>query len=420
MSLSSRRKGHARLWRRWGTKAARTSYRVKCACGKTLTGERSDTGQVLDCSQCGQPVYVLPQSAWPRVADVPIPPPSTRRSLRSMRASGRAWQTRKSRAWLLPVWAGAVAVAVAFVVILVASRFLFGLSRDDRLRDARSYVEQSIRAAQRGEFPVALGLLDDACNAFQPHSKEPGVAGELQGADRVRRQVRLLAALAPLTLEEILTTAEQQPMADWLGGGEAGHVGKAVVFDGLLTLGPPDKAAPEFDYRLLKHGTPAHLDFSGLPKLAEVLSAYQADRWVFALRIASLRMQVEPQFPQGRWVVRFQAQSLQWITEAPLLGFWSIPHDPGSSDVFGRQHGIPVRLRDGVLQEFRKPLPGDSAATVKRLLGPPERIARQIVAGKHRAQWVYPQRGNTRVTLEQRFGHVAAVVAPVVLPERPL
>lgn len=53
-------------------------YRIRCACGETLEGDRSPAHQVVTCNGCQSPLFVLPASVYPRPATPPRRKPARR------------------------------------------------------------------------------------------------------------------------------------------------------------------------------------------------------------------------------------------------------------------------------------------------------------------------------------------------------
>src|SRR5579884_2866951 len=91
------------------------SYEVVCACGQVARGQRQARHQVIRCSACQRPVFILPASPLPRWSSPDGPAGNGTPAPAAARPA-------PGRFWVRPLLAGLVTLAVVAAVLAVVLR----------------------------------------------------------------------------------------------------------------------------------------------------------------------------------------------------------------------------------------------------------------------------------------------------------
>jgi hypothetical protein len=303
-------------------------YAIDCRCGAILRGRRLAESQILPCTACGQPIFVLPFS--------PLPP-----ELLGSLANGTTPEfaalkpSAPLRFWIGPAVGAILALAVVSAVVAsIVSKYRTGPVGEFRLssRAAGEQWKQRVDAAQaaigEGAYRIAnneLGSAEALLNQF------PDVADReaLRGFRRTRRQVAVLADLLPESVEEIMRHALGQSDPEWQAVFRDRYAGRSVILDTRVFRDHSGQF--HVDYRLDVAGLSGSWDLQGL-KLLERLPLQQPQRLFFAMRLADVS-----RVSRNGWAVRPQPDSGVLLTDESLLSGLSIAVDPELRQVLHRQ-----------------------------------------------------------------------------------
>lgn len=312
-----------RKW--WKNGAARplVPFEVACVCGQLARGQRAPRHQVVRCSSCGQPVFVLPYS--------PLSP------LAAARQGTAAPAVAESApfSWRTPVLAGLVTLAV------VVGLFTYFLPRlltptgpavptEDTAAQIRTHIRAGMEELGAGNFQVARQKFEagQALRQQHPGALSPRESRELNHLDR---QAGLLADGSADSLQEILRQAVVQEAREWqILFGKRYH-GKAIVFDGWVRRDVAGQVQL-LDYHVFVNNEAVRLEWKEL-QLLHYLPLHEPQRLLFGARLASARRE-----DRAEWVIRFLPESGVLITDpgaaaAACLGRW----DASLEEVLQRQ-----------------------------------------------------------------------------------
>jgi hypothetical protein len=372
------------------------AYAVTCQCGEVRRGKRQQRSQLITCGRCGSRLFVLPASPWPtteaelvrlsslRIAAVPAPGQSSARARRS------------------PWWWPALAALTALLVVAAGIAWLMRGHRPHRQEAVAERVRDQLRIARAAldvnDIPAATAALNAARAA-----KLSGATREAIELATLSRQMRVLVDLLEPSLEELFVESRSIATDVWNKQFGERHAGRALVFDARVMQLDKSTQGIQLDYRLEAAGTRARISLSDLADADTVFGSRIGRRTLFAVRLASFRLEADAEHSQGLVVVRFQPNSLLLITDhqvASCLGFTL----DGELKSLLDQQSVAFRSVEPPLK------PGDSAGDVRRLYGAPDRIARQVLARRVIEQWVYSGAREMALNLERR-GKSALVIA---------
>jgi hypothetical protein len=388
--------------------ATHVPFRVRCACGQSLTGTRRKQALELVCPKCSAKVLVLPRSAWPVVASSAVPPTEPSATLPTPALAARR---SRLKVWLLPMCAGLFALATAIWAIWVYGPQVARSARQDR-RSVREHLAAAQEALQRGEFERATQELEGTARAWQRDGNAPS-RDEQAAHYRLLNQTRLLTELCPQSLEEVLTIAEEEekkPRADRTDL-RIRLPQRVVVFDTHLHLPMLLENAHtlRLDYQVFGKTLPTHVDFSNQEGLLKLMPQDKLLRWVFAVRLESVQLRVDEENRKGHWVIRFEANSAVLLTDPRLFQVWGLHGDVVLSDVLGRQHREHILAPRLPFQE-EPVLAGATREQVRAKLQEPDSIARQLWRQSYIEQWHYSQR-RWKINLQSNNRAAPRVVA---------
>ena len=297
----------ARVRRWWGPggPAVAPPYEVVCACGRVLRGRRQARHQVLRCDGCGQPVFVLPQSALAEGGS------ADGGSVKTGAAPGPDQRARRSL-WLWPLLAAVATLAV------VVSAFGIGIWLYSRPRpaparaaprapDFETHLKAGQKALAAGKFRSAADELQQAV-ALAESLPERRRAAEGRDAVQLHRQATLLADLLSESLGDILLLAARMDEEEWQAKFAQDYRGRAVVFDAEVTR---DGAGQyRLDYHVRAGPEPARIEVGDL-KLLQALPPMRPPRLLFGARLANIGREAG-----GAWAVRFQPDSGVLLTDS--------------------------------------------------------------------------------------------------------
>jgi hypothetical protein len=271
-------------------------FAVACECGGAVSGLRQARPQTVRCPLCARPLFVLPRSRWPRLVGEQPPgaPPPVLPS-----PSGR-----RPRPWRMPLFAGAVTLALvvgAFLVLLPM------LTRPRPAPDERPSAEEVRRLQASARRALAEGkyrqAFKDADAAKELSDRRPDALSRDERRDvaQLWRQCDLLARLLDVPLQEIVKQASLAPEDDWQPRFRELYQGRAVLFDDRLRYDAVGRAALHtYEVRLGDERVRLAVDelnvFRHLP-------LDSAPRVLFGARLANVGRE------QGAWVVRFDPDS---------------------------------------------------------------------------------------------------------------
>ena len=386
------------LWRKSPTAAplprhvAPMPYRVACRCGHVLEGMRQLRRQILTCPKCSSRVFVLPASPWPRQYEGEAVVPASKAS-RSSTEDGRIWRQPIRAAIITVLLMGLIVIAVLLHLESSDNRTRSQLIRD-RTSDGRKALESGSLADAFAALSTATAELQRLPKNF-PHKE----AAEIQ---RLHRQVALIHTLMEQSLEEVIAEAKQARVEEWVSRFAEKYAGRAIVFDAYLF--PDNKQHVRLDYLVEVEGIAARLELQDFEELETWVSPNQeGQRWIFGLRLASIKLNTTPAHPQGLWTVYFDKESIALVTEPSLLRFLDLSDQRELRNVLDRQRRL-VAWQPADQPNLEAIPPGTPGELVRRMKGPPARIARQILAGRHVEQWIYEQPQPIRLRLEHRRG----------------
>jgi hypothetical protein len=320
----------ARMRRWWvpaeHARSAPVSYEVACACGAILRGLRQARHQVVRCSACRQPIFVLPRS--------PLPPlPSEAASAAPTRDGSTARPFLKP--WHWPFLAAAVtlvAVIVLYAVLLVA------LARGPAASPLASPASDFVARSSAGQKALASGnfrrATDELSAARALLEQNPGAATAPEGRRiaQLHRQAALLADLLSESLGEILQRAAGLPDEEWQAQFANRYRNHGVVFDADVTRAASGGWQIAFFVRAGPE--PARIDGNDL-KLLSALPRDRPPRLLFGARLASVRRE-----PPGTWVVRFEPDSGVLLTDRDAVAACCPPPIDDELDALvARQNG---------------------------------------------------------------------------------
>jgi hypothetical protein len=296
--------------RRWwlgsdGTPAPVVPFEVSCACGQVAAGVRQDRHQIVPCPGCGQPLFVLPRSAYP------APEQYQRETPDPTAAAGAA--ALIPRPWRLPLLAAVLTLAgVVLVFALVLPRF----SRrpppapppSSDPEEIHSHLRLGQKALAEGSFQLALRELS-AAQALLAQQPDALPAADSRRLQQLEREAALLAALLNNSLQEILhQAANVRQEQEWWAQFRENYRGRAVIFDDVVRR-EPDGRCYLTVYEVRQGETAVRLELGELT-LLQALPLDRPHRLLFGARLASIQRE-----PPGVWVIRFRPDSGILLTE---------------------------------------------------------------------------------------------------------
>ncbi len=319
--------------RRWGRRTAGPAppYEVVCSCGRALRGVRQARRQVVPCTACGRPVFVLPWS--------PLPPPGSELGPKPCVPGGRLGP------WRLPLIAASATLAVLIVAFSTALPFL-GRSAPppqgpERPPDVGAMTTAGRRALADGDFHLTVQLLQSALDQDRQH---PDLLSPEERRDLIQleKQGDLLSRLSSRSLEEMVEEADQvRHDEEWKAHFEAEYKGKAVVFDDEVRFDdaplPDGRRRPLLRYyRVVADGREVRLALEDLTVL-EPLARERPQRMLFGGRLSAIE-----RGPGGQWVVHFDPDSGVLLTDrGAAAAVCPAPLDPALEDWLRRTEPRP-------------------------------------------------------------------------------
>jgi hypothetical protein len=278
-------------------------YRIECGCGHVLEGARQPEYQVLPCPKCGSRIFVLPLSAWPRVAG----------------SRAAATEGGRVRLWNWPApWKIVLVVGLATMTALILFVGLLHQSEPSPKLATAQPPDPSPRLAagrtalDQGNFRTALDELDAVRSMQDRLAMSLAQRRELS---QLRRQAALLADLLAAPLEELLREADDLGPDEWQLVFRDRYRGKAVLFDALLRRTAAGNV--ELAYVLRAGTQPARLaigDLELITRLGKDMHLDRPTRTILGGRLSRIGQE-----PSGTWVVHFEAKSGVLLTDRASL-----------------------------------------------------------------------------------------------------
>jgi len=295
----------ARVQQWWGTgqpgPGPTVPYEVVCACGQVLRGARQPRHQVVRCTGCGQPNFILPLSPLPPVEPVAAPGPSR---------EPPAGPIVIPRPWCMPLTAAALTLTavVLFYVLLLASLRQRGSSTGPvRAEQVRSRIQAGQQALAEGKYRLAV---EELSTARQLRDQRPQLltARENRELNQLYRQAALLDNLLDKSLQEILSLAQREHDQEWPAQFAGRYKGKAVIFYDRVRRDATG-AHRLLVYEVRVGDEVAHVELADL-KLLSSLPLDKSPRLLFGARLASVSREAP-----GPWVIRFEPDSGVLLTD---------------------------------------------------------------------------------------------------------
>jgi hypothetical protein len=354
----------------------RVPFAVVCACGETLSGNRTRERQRLRCERCQRTVFVLPASSWPRVprarplAGVQKPP--ARPEVIASRA----------RPWIAPVIGGAAALVLLAAGTAWLLTLLFQPDPDARQAVLREHLAAAKHALADGQLAAAAEQADRARALI---NARPALTNAAQ-SERVialQRQIAIITELHDQPLENLLLRAAQLPADAWEREFQERHLGRSVVLETTLTPHQTDPTQRRAAYQVLAGKERAWLVIddpvlTGRHDLGEVV--------VFGGRLAGFRLEAAAERTDPVWHIQFQLGTMVSLTEPNIL-----------RRLYGRQ-GEDRRPIEPAVAEFTleghqiDPLKAPRADEVETQRGRPRVTGRQFTRSCVIEQWSFPDR----------------------------
>ena len=288
--------------------------------------------QTVSCTGCGQPLFVLPVSAYPSPEQLGKPEPAPA-------AAESAYPFPFSlvfRPWGLPLLAAIltlIGVIIAYALILPRLG-PSAVPEEDRLspeEKVRMHLKAGQRALAEGSFRLALAELDQALEVRDRDSPALSLS-ENRRLNQLHREAALLAALLRKSLEEILhEAATVRRDEEWQAQFRENYKDRAVIFDDVVRREADGRCSLAV-YEVRVSGAPARLELGEL-KLLQALPLERPQRLLFGARIAGVAREAP-----GIWVVRFRPDSGVLLTDPEAVAACSpVPLDDELHKVLQRQ-----------------------------------------------------------------------------------
>ncbi len=333
-------------------------FAVRCRCGRVSEGVRQPKPQVVICSGCQEPLFVMSQSALPRPTGLDS---DSKRGRRKIRPSASAESERTAAP---PVWRLRPQVALAAVALLVGATTYWGWHAQRRARfsaELESAMTDGRQALAKGDLLTASQRLEVADRA----ARGLGLTTSTE-----RRAVNLFAEaqiwldLSPRSMEDFFL-ARARRATPWDASSAEfefaqDYRGRTLIVDGWVTrterwVTPPpgnrrhkvdapqpkQTFVPVLDWGLAGETYRAELDLRHISRL-DHLPPRESARVVFGVTIAGLqRASDDPQ----KWLIQVEPDSLVLLTvEEPLLRSGWPEHDDDLADVLSRQRAAVERV----------------------------------------------------------------------------
>jgi hypothetical protein len=272
-------------------------FSLTCDCGRSISGPRLETPQVVACPGCGLKKFILPTGPWLELAESlypekPAPP-----------EHAFAW-----RALLLPGMAALLALAVlVYAYEIWIKPVFFSGGADSALSSLgpqakwRDKLARAHKYLSEGSFRLALEEL--------PQEVEELTGPERRDWQQTSKQAALLADLLPEPLEDILRHGAGVREQEWQADFRHRYQGKSFILDAEFRR--TGEGGWEVLYPLYQGRDPARIVVADL-QLLKLLPEMATQRLVVGMRLAGVRL--EP--PGPGWVVRVQPDSGVFLTDA--------------------------------------------------------------------------------------------------------
>jgi hypothetical protein len=300
-------------------------YRVECACGKELTGERGPKAITCKCPTCGTPVLIFPTSPLCQLRE------TIREGLRRAAEPAPAPMAAPKKAvWRKPLLAGAatlVPAIAALIVLLNSSLFQStpptATPPEDRYHDE---LAAGRRALAEPDFAAAAQHFGAARTALEQKPDAPPL--EVRRLRQWERESALMADLLGESLSDVVRSAKGLGDKAWRDR----YRDKAVIFDDLVhSLGG---GIYRVDYQLVLPGGRGRVEIHNSPAL-RALKVEWPTRLIIGLRLAEVRRDV-----RGELVLLARPDGVVLFTEPAMFQGSSVPRDAEFIEALRRQEKL--------------------------------------------------------------------------------
>jgi hypothetical protein len=311
-------------WWKNGVAPARAPvpFQVACACGEYLQGLRQAHHQVIRCSRCGQPLFILPASALPPVAPLsaaPATPPSSA-SVGLMR-----------QPWFWPAVAGGLsllAVIVLFVILVISLAGERSQTPNLTPGDIDLRLAEARKALLGGNFAQALQQLDALQAVFASQARSFSTA-QRQDLRQLHRQAAVLVDWPREPLQQVLARIAQLKAEEWRA--VAGRYrGKTFVF----AVDVRRDASHQYQVKVLPAGKTApafSLELRDLKVLSR-LPLEEPQRLLLAARISDIQRE-----GSGPCTVRLEPDSGVLLTDLDATALGGVLPEAGVAAILKQQ-----------------------------------------------------------------------------------
>jgi hypothetical protein len=318
------------LWKRVARRSGRPDvpalpYRVECACGKVLAGERSHRPQTRRCPGCGAKVFVFPSSPLAQLRETIIA------SLRqdAAKAAPPARPRPNLRRPLLAAGATLLAVAAGFLVLFNGPWFRGAHAPGKTSGPDEALIHEESAAGRRA---AAEGAFAEAAAHFQraraEAEKSSGDEARKNALAQLEAEAALMGDLLSESLPEVLQRAKGLGERAWADLFRQRYRGRALVFD--ATVHAVGGGAFRIDYPVLVPGGTARVEIHGSNELRALAVAWPA-RLVVGVRLAEARRDA-----RGNWLV-LARPDIVLFTEPAMFRGSSVPVDAEFADALRNQ-----------------------------------------------------------------------------------
>ena len=340
---------------------------LHCTCGSDVHPARTSQPLFILCRQCGNTLFVLPQSAFSdtsslafdhdhstagvhRQPNQPIetpastitPPPrsdhrkSTTKPQPSPNSAHPATPVQAAQKTTRPWWRRPKLILVIAVPITILTLFyqFRSSTRTVWINDLYRSRTKGILAYQTGNFPAAQQAFSLASERLNQLGKSTRDARDFlnqerrEGAFRVEQVSRELSVCSsedrlPVSLSELVKEAhshrQQEGTDEWLEHFSVHYQGKSILFDSevTVTLSKNEEPTYQLPYRFHFNDNLFVIQLNSLiPDLFQYLDFSKPRRVIFGARLESVRP--DPEYV-NHWLISFQPSSGVLLTRPELL-----------------------------------------------------------------------------------------------------